>query len=224
MPRFKIDRQFGPFTWAGLSSLRTVSFLRIGYIGAIAIPIAAFALRKAQLLGLELHMPLTLFWMYLGSTLLALGHLLNEVACPYLIKKFPVLHEFRAQTAESFTLQAFIRRARQTDLSESVLDTLRHDGKIPVQDQHALAEEIAASLMSAAPRDETLSHKEAGQASAEWLPDPEALWTNANESLYVLRMGIVALYGTSALIVGYFSVRQFWIVLMATFGQVDIGF
>ena len=104
MPKFKVDRQFGPFTWAGLSALRTLSFLKIGYVGAIGIPIAAYMLRNAQSVGMDVRLPVTLFWMYLGSMLLALGHLLNEIACPYLLKKFPVLHEFRAQLAQSFAL------------------------------------------------------------------------------------------------------------------------
>lgn len=220
MPRFKIDRQFGPITWAGLSSLRTVSFLKIGYIGAIGIPLAAFVLRQTQLLGVDVQIPLTLFWMYLGSMLLALGHLFNEIACPYAIKKFQALHEFRTQTAESFAVQALIRHARQINLTDSVRTTLGRDGRMPVEDQEALAEEIARTVFDMGGGDEEPPEQTKGvAATAVVSPDPETLWTQANESLYALRCVIVALYGTSALIVGFFSVRQFWIVLMATFGS-----
>jgi hypothetical protein len=208
---FKIDPHYGPFTWAGLSALRTVSFLKIGYLGAIGIPIAAYILRSAQFFGISAYLPLTLFWMYIGSIALALGHLLNEIACPPLIKQFQTLHAFRAHLADSFAYQTTIHQAVKNNLKESIQNELWRDSKIPSQDHKTLSEIVADVLTEV----ETVTNP--GQENKEEIA-PEKEWVTSNECRLLLRFSIVALYAVSALIIGILSVRQAGIVMLATFG------
>jgi hypothetical protein len=212
--QFILDRQFGPFSWAGLSSLRTVSILKIGYIGFVGIPVAAYILNLIQKkYGVEIHLPITLFWLYFGSTLLALGHLLNEVGCPQIIKRFSTLSEYRSHLAESFSNQHVICEAIKSSLREDIeeklrIDQFRLDELLDSEEEKKALSEIIADVVQ-----KSDGHKDSGLQNHI---RPETEWEDENKKFFLLRLSIVLLYGVSALVVTCFSIRQFAIVWSIT--------
>jgi hypothetical protein len=211
--RFNLPALAGALEWESLALLRSVSILRIGYLGVVVVPTLAYAIVEWNKLlpNHQIELPLALFLTFLGSTFLATGHLLNETLCPKLIKLHGTHHRYRMFLSEFISCEDTIFRAAETSekllVMEQLLAKLRDLGASP--DQIGLVAEATAAKI--------LELLQVPQPDEPTITDHAEIWGTANNSRPVVRWIIAIFYGAAALIAGWLALRQLGRVLCAAF-------
>jgi hypothetical protein len=221
--RFNIPRLAGAVEWESLGLLREIVALRVGYYGVFLIPILAYAVlewnRIAPFLIKDMppvELPKILFFIFLGSMFLALGHLLNEVLCPKLIKLHGTLHRYQSTLAEYVANQDAIFRAAQTAEQLIILHEIRM--KLPSEQGSPELEELTRRTAAATARAIAQSWQ-LPDSSLPLLTGHQKEWDAANTRLPVVRWAIATLYGLAAAVAAGLAVVQLGRVLCATFGS-----
>lgn len=104
--RLAIPKASTAFEWDSLGFLRAIGLLRVGYVGTVAIPIYAYCVQSWNAWAdlhppaLKLVLPMSLFAAFVGSVLLSVAQLLNEVFCPKVVKVYGTYRGFHSYVAE----------------------------------------------------------------------------------------------------------------------------
>lgn len=91
-----------PLKWEKLSEIRKIGILQLGYVGAVGVPIYANLISNIDIVVIKL--PWNLALLFLGSIILSIGHLLNEVYCPSVIKQYKNSTEYRSSILSKLNL------------------------------------------------------------------------------------------------------------------------
>lgn len=200
--------------WEWLSKFRTLGVLRVGYAGVAFVPFFALLINTSNdaiyqalvslapdsvpIGSVEFVLPMSLAWLFVGSLALAFGHLLNELACPPLIKMYGSVEAYRKSIAKHIKDQAVI------------------DAAIAVQDRDFLKDlcerldEDAAEIIRRA-TDEVVSSVKAPSEVAEAVETVrhfKAHWSKQDLSMRPLRVVIGTFYLAAAGILLYLLMRQ----------------
>jgi len=198
-------------TWSNLSSLRTTSILQIGYIGMATIPTISFGITILNEIfpdGEKLSLPWTLLLAFFGSLFLALGHFLNEILCPQLIKKNPTPEFYRSSISEHIKDQSRML-ANEMRKEKRSLDHELHD-KFPALSLQAV-DEITLTISK--------KLKEIDEDSSEApsaFRDYESHWDKEDKSLPLGRRLIATFYAISSAILAILIVTYSFRVLEAS--------
>ncbi len=208
-------------TWSVLSALRTTGIFKIGYAGVISVPVYShfivFLEQDLPPLGNALpHLATGPFLLFLGSVLLAAAHVLNETACPDLVKEHRTLHNYRLHLANCMPLQSIIddklshikeqlERSAELDLKKAFPNVA-----IPVEDVKRVTAAVTDKVMML--NDKVYSDSLRGE-----LRDYETIWQREEEWCAPLRFSISVLYAASAVMLLYLTANQVVTVLDARF-------
>ncbi len=225
--RFNIPRLAGTVEWESLGVLREIVALRVGYYGVFLIPILAYAVLEWNRISPyvikdlpPVELPKILFFMFLGSMFLAVGHLLNEVLCPKLIKLHGTLHRYQSSLAEYVDNQDAIFRATHTAsalrFNEEIMMRLSPGHQSPELED--LVRRAAAALARVAVRNQELP-----DSNVPLLTEHQKEWDAANKRLPIVRWTIAILYSLAAIVAAGLAVVQLGRVLCATFGRQVAG-
>lgn len=199
-----------PPSWQGLSNFRNASVLKIGYLGAVVTPVySAFVLRIESLLDVDIGLPWVLIALFAGSFFLTIGHLLNELVCPILIKEFQSLDSYRLNlsnyVAQQSTIDEQVRRFQRLVSKDEFYKTFP---EAPEGAAEIFSDAVAIVLNNETQREQYA--KIAGE-----LTGFEIIWNGENTSLMAVRATISALYAIAALIALILFLRQGCIVVLA---------
>jgi len=191
--------------------LRSASFLKIGYIGLVSVPVASYIIITIKQYGVApgLSLPPAMLFLFLGSLLLSIAHFLNEILCPEVIRRYRSFDEYRASVASSILhyetiLQAYTRHYR----AQYVEKITEHLEDLDPRSINALADTIS-----------TVNADIAREREAKQLPigNDRTIWERDNLSMRLQRYFIAILYGVSGIIAAGLVARHIFVVLRAAF-------
>ncbi|MNJ33267.1 hypothetical protein D3C77_279480 [compost metagenome] len=199
------------WTWESFGALRNVSALKIGYLGALAVPVFSYWVNYVNSFFPEskIELSLSLFLTFLGSVLLSLADLLNEIACPKIIKTHKNSSAYRKELAELVTDDEKIFNAGRIAEILRVVNYLRE--LYPDAEESAL-KKIAESIARRALED-LVTPTDNDVVVTGYLKN----WDTANTSMPLIRGIILLLYGLVSLIVFWLAVTELRDVFNATF-------
>jgi hypothetical protein len=210
----KIGEWLRGIEWESVSPLRSIVVLRVGYLGAAAVPVIAYGIvlwndwhpyRK------PIHLPFNLFLTFLASTLLSVGHLLNEIFVPKLIKTYGTLHYYRRVLAEFVTNQKTITQADLESMQLQFSSDL--EAKLPGHPLSAL-DEIAAGMAGTLSKYMTMPSKD-----HKPLTECDKDWKAANECRPWMKLFIVVCYISAGGIAAYLALVQLCRVFRAVLAE-----
>ncbi len=200
------------FSWSNLSSLRTAGALKIGYIGLAIIPaVSFFIISINDYLGeaSNIKLPWTLFLAFMGSIFLAIGHFLNEVLCPQLIKNHP------SQELHRSSISKYIKD--QTTILEEIMNRERRAIELELTEKFPLISAQAANDISSAVSEKLKHISEDSDQNRLSFIDHDKVWDKENTSLLSARFFISALYLLSLVILATLIFSQSVTVFRAAF-------
>lgn len=212
-------------SWEWLSSFRSTAILKVGYLGSIVTPLVASFIVSYNS-GIEwlnslllkfgapalspIELPLNLILLFSGSLSLALGHILNELACPYVIKKYGSLEEYRSSVAsyihDQSTIYSAALESNKAHFKKEIMDKLSGDDEISA---------ILSSKMAEVCSEENEQHKAQEAVADETLENYDAYWKRLSNSFIVMRYTILSLYVIAAIISLTLVGRQIFLIFSA---------
>lgn len=204
----------GFLTWEALGAAREVSILRIGYFGSVVVPALAYGIEiwNRAHPALRVALPDDFFITYLGTILLGMGHLLNELCVPRLVKMHGTLQGYEHALAEIAANRNVIFKAGQASAHFIALEKLRSafSGEVDPAIIERVAEVIGERV---AEIDPSLVGPKPEHVITAYAAD----WEEANQRYVALRILIVFLYVMAAGIVGWLAVSELISVWHARF-------
>lgn len=203
-----------PFlSWEKLSTLRSMEIMKIGYFGVIGVPLAAYLIVYIKSdISTSASLPMTFFWLYLGSVILSFGHFLNEVTCPQLIQDYSTLEEYRTKLARYILDSNTITEATDQRYSDMVQNEIFNMGLFDTLDATQKKEFSDAFAKS------VTSIREERTGLEAIFSGYQRNWEKSNNSRLIARCIIAACYCSSGVIAFGLIMRQFFTVINATFG------
>jgi hypothetical protein len=206
----------GVLSWEKLSHFRTANILRMGYVIAFLVPPVSYVIITYNHIfpahGVQL--PKSMFLVFLGSLALAAAHLINQIACPNLIKTYGSLFVLSQSLARFAQEQAVIENAALQATKRTVSRAIR-------KSQNSLDDADVAALTQAVV--EVADELEEEAKEARPIDAYAAYWRKANTSLLAVRIVIALLYGTAAAIALWETTSQLNTVLEASLGRGLVG-
>jgi len=201
-------------SWQNLSALRTTPILSIGYAGAFLVPICAYFLISIPAFATT-ALPLSLFFLFIGSITLAFAHLLNEIMCPVLVKQHGTVDLYRlhlsAFLSQKSIIEQEVTKIKNNFAEQNLLETFS-TMSIPSDISKKIAEVIGEKT-------QMLSDKSFYQDYGRELKNYKSIWQTQDQSCPGIRRLIAALYLIACLITLGLAVRQIMIVFIATFSR-----
>lgn len=201
----------GLFRWESLALLRNVSILRIGYAGVIVVPAISYGIViwNGAYPEATVTLPLPLLVAFVASCFLAVGHLLNEVFTPKLIKIYGSLQRYEQVLAEIVKNRDVIYRASEATTRLVTTKRLRETfGDAPAEVLDDLSRAIAGevSVLQRTP--------EKGEATLATYEDD---WNAANIKALPLRITILVCYVAASVLTAWLTYLQLGRVISAAY-------
>lgn len=188
----------GALEWESLGLLRRIATLRIGYFGTVFIALVAYGIEawNQAFPAKRIALPVSMFFAFLGSALLTVGHLLNEILCPKVIKVHTSLREYQASVAAHVDHEdAIVGAGKASDRLRLANDM---SGRLPANIPDALRDRVAQAADALAQAFSDIAQ----------LPSPNEplvtnyrqVWEDANQALRGVRYVIGGCYIAAAVI------------------------